>query len=365
MTPAIFWIGSPKFSPGHPAPIIALVHHRMVGTLRSTDAAFTSTDGREASTNFGVGYDCGIAGHPQGLAGAHVHQYVALGDQAWGNGNWDASGQWNDRYPTTYVNSRTVSIEHHDNGGRTLGNGKGVVPEEVIRASVELDRLLLTGEVAALKAAGIHFRSGTEAAIGRELAAIPLDALHLIDHHFISGRLKPYCWRPWADDRVGFPQARYLAALAAPEENMGIPIRLDATAQTDPAKILACFGTAHIVGKNHDLFGVAEAQALVRDVPDGHPLGIVQTGTVVEATGPFAAGERCVVYNLTVGGRTVQALSPWRDIGSSFVPLKLPAPDCTAAVKAATDSLTKRLATANGRIRDAAIRLGATPGADI
>ena len=70
----------------------------MVGTLRSTDAAFTSTDGREASTNFGVGYGCGRAGHP---TTAHVHQYVRLGDQAWGNGNWDPSGAWDDRYPTT------------------------------------------------------------------------------------------------------------------------------------------------------------------------------------------------------------------------------------------------------------------------
>ena len=23
---------------------------------------------------------------------------------------------------------------------------------------------------------------------------------HVIDHHYIAGRLKPYCWRPWADD---------------------------------------------------------------------------------------------------------------------------------------------------------------------
>jgi hypothetical protein len=90
----------------------------MVGTLRSTDAAFTSTDGREASTHFGVGYGCGRAGHP---TTAHVHQYVRLGDQAWGNGNWDLSGAWDDRYPTRLLNSRTVSIEHHDNGGRTRG----------------------------------------------------------------------------------------------------------------------------------------------------------------------------------------------------------------------------------------------------
>ena len=85
----IFWVGSPQLTAGHPAPLIALVHHRMVGTLRSTDAAFTATDGREASTHFGVGSGCGRAGHP---ASAHVHQYVRLGDQAWGNGNWYAHG---------------------------------------------------------------------------------------------------------------------------------------------------------------------------------------------------------------------------------------------------------------------------------
>ncbi len=206
----IYWVGSPKFTAGHPAPLIALVHHRMVGTLRSTDAAFTSTDGREASTNFGVGYGCGRAGHP---TTAHVHQYVRLGDQAWGNGNWDPSGAWDDRYPTTLVNSRTVSIEHHDNGGRTRGNGKGVVPEAVITASIALDALLRRGNLAELKAAGIRFRAGTETAITGELRAIPIDAHHVIDHHYIAGRLKPYCWRPWADDPVGFPQARYLAAL--------------------------------------------------------------------------------------------------------------------------------------------------------
>jgi hypothetical protein len=138
---------------------------------------------------------------------------VRLGDRAWGNGNWDPSGAWDDRYPTTLVNSRTVSIEHHDNGGRTAGSGKGVVPEAVIAASIALDALLLHGDLAELKAAGIRFRAGTEASISREFRAIPVDRHHLIDHHYISGRLKPSCWRPWADDPTGFPQARYLAAL--------------------------------------------------------------------------------------------------------------------------------------------------------
>ena len=66
----IYWVGSPKFTAGHPAPLIALVHHRMVGTLRSTDSAFTSTDGREASTHFGVGYSCDRRGRVGALGPA-------------------------------------------------------------------------------------------------------------------------------------------------------------------------------------------------------------------------------------------------------------------------------------------------------
>jgi hypothetical protein len=209
----------------------------MVGTLRSTDAAFTRSDGREASTHFGVGYGCGRAGHP---TSAHVHQYVRLGDQAWGNGNWDPSGAWDDRYPTTLVNSRTVSIEHHDNGGRTAGSGKGVVPEAVITASIALDALLLRGDPGELRAAGIRFRAGTEAEFTGELRAIPIDRHHVIDHHDIAGRLKPSCWRPWADDPVGFPQARYLAALAptpsAPEETVNsYPVPTVPSVATVPA----------------------------------------------------------------------------------------------------------------------------------
>lgn len=213
--PAIYWVGSPMFTEGHPAPLVALVHHRMVGTLRSTDSAFGTQSGRQASTNFGVGYGCGIDGHPTGPAGAHVHQYVRLGDQAWGNGNWDASGQWDDRYPVRLLNSRTISIEHHDNGGRKPGEGKGVVPEPVIAASIALDRLLLRGDLAEMRRAGFRFRDGTGDAIARELRAMPVDRHHIIDHHYIAGRLKPSCWRPWSDDTVGFPQARYLRELAA------------------------------------------------------------------------------------------------------------------------------------------------------
>ena len=59
------------------------------------------------------------------------------------------------------MNSRTVSIEYHDNGGLTAGSGKGVVPEAVIAASIRvdaasiaLDALLLRGDPAMLEAPG-------------------------------------------------------------------------------------------------------------------------------------------------------------------------------------------------------------------
>ncbi len=122
----------------------------MVGTLRSTDAAFTSTDGREASTTFGVGYGCGRAGHP---TTAHVQQYVRLSDHP-GQRQLGPLGRLGRPLPNALLNSRTVSIEHHDNGGRTAGSGKGVVPEAVIVASIALDALLLRGDLAELKAAG-------------------------------------------------------------------------------------------------------------------------------------------------------------------------------------------------------------------
>lgn len=218
MSVRVFQVPSPKnFDGRYGMPVIALVHHRMVGSLASTDVTFT-TGTRPASTHFGVGYDCGKTGHPTGLAGAHVHQYVHVDDSAWGNGNLDTSGRWDDVYGATpNPNYRTISIEHHDNGGRALGDGKGVVPEEVLRVSIELDRLLLSGDWPAWKAAGITADTdGGGAAIAAQVKRIDPGPNTLVDHYYIAGRLKPYCWRPWADDAVGFPQARYLLALKAP-----------------------------------------------------------------------------------------------------------------------------------------------------
>jgi hypothetical protein len=208
-----------KFTSGHPAPLIALVHHRMVGTLSSTDATFT-TGKRVASSHFGIGL-CSKHGGSDRIC---IHQYVLLGNQAFANGNNKytdppRAGQlvpsaWNKVYPTTLVNSRTVSIEHQDNGMK--GHPKrGIVPEEVIGASIWLDGVLLSGEVTAMQAAGIRFRAGSEAKIAKELKAIRPGPNTMVDHHYISGPLKPSCWRPWKQDKVGFPQARYIREVGA------------------------------------------------------------------------------------------------------------------------------------------------------
>lgn len=208
MAVKVHQVPSPKFNVGHPAPYVAIVHHRMVGNLAGTDITFT-TGSRQASTTFGIG---ACSKHPND--GACIHQYVRIGDQHWGNGNWDPSGTWDDTHPTSSINSRTIAIEHEDGGGLAAGHGKGIVKEAFIARSIELDRLLLSGNIAAMKAAGISFRAGTETRVATELRAIRVSSRTMLTHHDIAGRLKPFCWLPWADDKVGFPRSRYVSELS-------------------------------------------------------------------------------------------------------------------------------------------------------
>lgn len=328
MTPRIFWVPSPKFTAGHPAPLRAIVHHRMVGSLASTDTTFT-TGSRIASTTFGVGYACKRTGHP---SGAHVHQYVRLGDQAWGNGNWDASGLWDDRYPTANLNSRTISIEHHDNGGAPRGSGKGVVREDVIAASIDLDRMLLRGDLAELRLAGVRFRTGTESAITRELRAIVPGKHTIVDHHYIAGRLKPYCWRPWMDDRTGFPQDRYIAALtgAAPQEDIvesfPCPAVTDRLLTVAPGAWLYRHSDFRADAGNVQLDGERpEAERKERILPFvGKPSRVWAVAYDRDPTSP---------------GATAYFVKDADVRGITEAPPQQPAPaDCTAAIAAAIDA---------------------------
>lgn len=219
MSYPVFWVpaSSEDFARGRNGKrVIAIVHHRMVGSLAGTDRTFQSSTNRPVSTHFGIGYNCEKAGHPTGIAGVHIHQYVDLADTAFGNGNYDATGRWDDwGYPISEINARTVSIEHHDNGGATLGSGKkGVVPEAVIAASIWLDRLLIHGTPAAIRAAGVRARD--DVALHQINRIVP-GPRTLIMHNDIAGRLKPYCWKPWADDPVGYPRARYVKEVSVVE----------------------------------------------------------------------------------------------------------------------------------------------------
>lgn len=193
---------------------IAIVHHRAVAnSLNSIDATLISSS-RMVSAHFGIGYYKDSAG----VNHLEIHQYVDLSDTAWCNGDLSETGNWATWYgvhrtPNGFydVNPKTISIEHEDNGGSTDPAVKGIVAEAIIKASISLDKLMLSGDLAAIRAAGIHIReAGTAAA----LKAIPLDTKHLIDHRDIAGGAKPYCWRPWSADKTGFPRARYILETA-------------------------------------------------------------------------------------------------------------------------------------------------------
>lgn len=205
--PPITFKRAAHYSKGRTEPIRAFVNHRMVGTLAGTDAYFTNPETRPVSTHFGIGYN-----------GSRVviSQYVPIDDTAFGNGNYDPSGSWDDwGFKVTEVNPQTINIEHQDHDGTDAN--KGVVKEAVQQASMALQALLRYGTLAQWKAAGIVVRdwANNGPILQRELRAIPIDGRHVITHNDIAGRLKPYCWKPWAKDTVGFPRSKYVNGILA------------------------------------------------------------------------------------------------------------------------------------------------------
>ena len=199
--PPIKFIQAAKYTEGRTEPVRAFVNHRMVGYLAGTDAYFQNPD-RGVSTHFGIGYGA------DGVV--KIHQYVPLDDTAYGNGNYDPSGNWEDwGFKTTEVNPQTISIEHQDHGDP---GGKGIVSNKTQAASRKLQALLRYGTLAQWKAAGIVVRdwANNGPILIKEIRAIPVDGRHIITHNDISGRLKPYCWLPWSYDKVGFPRTAYV-----------------------------------------------------------------------------------------------------------------------------------------------------------
>lgn len=200
--PKITFKKAAHYTEGRSEPVRAFVNHRMVGTLAGTDAYFQNPTTRPVSTHFGIGY---------GTDGVvKISQYVPLDDTAYGNGNYDPSGSWDNwGFKTTEINPQTISIEHQDHSHDAA---KGVVTPKIMAASQKLQALLRYGTIADWKAAGIIIRDWTNNApiLHREIQAIPVDGRHIITHNDIAGALKPYCWKPWGSDSVGFPRDTYV-----------------------------------------------------------------------------------------------------------------------------------------------------------
>lgn len=199
--------------------IAAIVHHRVVGSLESmvnstfkptTDDVLVAGE-RRVSSHFGIGF--------WGTE-LRIYQFIALEDTAYCNGQsasdkaactwalWHALGK-------PPANEITVSIEHEDNAAA----GEYVVVEPIIAASIALDRLLLTGDGPAIRAAGIRCSDAAAA----QLAAIQPSTETLVDHHVVAPVSKPYCWTKYGAD-PGFPQARYIAELSAALEEDDVQI---------------------------------------------------------------------------------------------------------------------------------------------
>lgn len=171
--------------------VSALVNHRMAGTLDGTDAHFTNSK-TFVSAHFGIGIR-------KSTGRVEISQYVDLSDAAWHAGNYDPSGGWSgvQRAADGSVinpNRYTIGIEHED--GNT-----GVVSKEILAASQWLQAVLLTGNRALFEYLNIRVR---DIETIRSLAKITADKTTIIDHHTISGVKKPYCWRPYLQDTVGF-----------------------------------------------------------------------------------------------------------------------------------------------------------------
>ena len=123
--PRIAWKGSPNYWAGRPhGSPIALVLHTADGSMMGVDGEF-ATPNSGLSTHFAVGLD-GV-----------IHQYVELGDRAWGNGHLESGNVWPGALDIS-PNHLTVSIETED-----VGDPRQPVTEAQYRATLEVGRLVL------------------------------------------------------------------------------------------------------------------------------------------------------------------------------------------------------------------------------
>lgn len=212
-------------SPNHNArdarfPLKGDVSHRIVGSAPSALGAFAAPGGvgsnRNASSHFIVGHRngrtatgalisdalCPECGPITGARGPLViYQCVSLDRMAWTNGDV-RDPTWSGYQAGVNPNLTTITTEHED----MASAGGHQVTDHIWRASMELKQLLRSGNLAAIRAAGIRVSDGafSAAALVARMAALPISSATYIDHHQIAGPNKPFCWRDFDRDK-GFP----------------------------------------------------------------------------------------------------------------------------------------------------------------
>jgi len=217
MTVAVVWSPSPNWNQrDRRYPLQGDVSHRIVGSGPSALSLFSRPG--TASSHFVIGHT--QVGDPCPLCPAArgplvIWQTVDLSLMAWTNG--DVRDPTWPRYQSgVNPNLTTITTEHEDMGEA----GQHIVTEHVWQASIALKRLLRSGNLAAIRQAGIRVADGafTASALVARMAALPVDYSVYIDHHQIAGPNKPWCWRDYDADR-GFPSrlAGLLMALGTPE----------------------------------------------------------------------------------------------------------------------------------------------------
>lgn len=182
--PPVVWKPTTKFMRRDGQPVLAFVRHRIVGSLTAADGVFVSTNPKPVSTHLAIGHVNGVL---------KIHQYVDLSDAAWGNGTIDRpTAKVVLARPGVNPNSYSVSIEHEDGGSA----GMGVVQPDTWAVSIQLGLLLASGNLSAIRAAGIHIR---DSATATQLFNVPKTLDGYLDHHQITYG-KVYCWRRWLND---------------------------------------------------------------------------------------------------------------------------------------------------------------------
>lgn len=186
-------------------PLRGDVSHRIVGSAPSALAKFAQPG--TASSHFVIGHtqigdpcpQCGPITTARGPL--VIWQCVNLALMAWTNGDV-RDPTWPGYQAGVNPNLTTITTEHEDMGKV----GRHIVTDHIWQASIELKRLLRSGNLTAIRAAGIRVGDGafSAASLVARMAALPINDTTYIDHHQIAGANKPWCWRDFDGDK-GFP----------------------------------------------------------------------------------------------------------------------------------------------------------------